>query len=118
MSIYMYSTRYSAGQDFAGRGGKDSGEARGELQWQSHQWRNEKKPPYMKTRAAPTTRSTVAAIGLKAIEALQNAVYGPTGPVCCDPQLLKVGRLSPPLVSAPPKSLSASGKFPPRSKGN
>ena len=113
----MYSTRYSAGQDFAGRGGKDSGEARGERRV-AMSGGMKKKPPYMKTRAAPTTRSTVAAIGLKAIEALQGAVYRPTGPVCCDPQLLKVGRLSPPLVSAPLKSLSASGKFPPRSKGN
>lgn len=61
VSIYMYSagTEYSAEQDFAGRGGKDSGEreARDELQRQSRQWENEKKKtPYTKTRAAPTTR--------------------------------------------------------------
>lgn len=49
-------------------------EARGELQWQSHQWQKEKKPPYIKTRAGPRTRITIAAIGLRVIEALQDAV--------------------------------------------
>lgn len=75
VSIYMYSagTEYSAEQDFAGRGGKDSGEreARDELQRQSRQWENEKKNPHIQRLAQPQQQElTVAAIGLRAIEAL------------------------------------------------
>ena len=68
MSIYVYGTKYGAGQIFAGLGDKDSGE--GSCNGSHISGGMKGKSPYMKTGATPRKRITIAAIGLKAIEAL------------------------------------------------